>query len=116
MFCSVNGMKACFLSPDVLQIVWFRFERLTVLRYTHLISIYCPCVLLSLQKKKGERSKRKNNKAANTSHKHQVSPAHRPLYSHFTHPTLTEEHLHLYELCCLTGHSLPKFYFYFFLG
>lgn len=58
MFCSVNGRKACFLSPDVLQTVWFRFERLTVLRYTRLISIYCPCVLLSLQKKKGERSKR----------------------------------------------------------
>lgn len=116
MFCSVNGRKACFLSPDVLQTVWFRFERLTVLRYTRLISIYCPCVLLSLQKKKGERSKRKKNKAANTSRKHQVSPANGPLYSHFTHPTLTEEHLHLYELCCLTGHSLHKFYFYFFLG
>lgn len=52
MFCSVNDRKACVLSPDVLQTVWFCFERLTVLRYTRLISIYCPRVLLSMQKKK----------------------------------------------------------------
>lgn len=59
MFCSVNNRKACFLYPDALQTIWFCFERLTVLRYTRLISIYCPCVPLSQQKKKENKKKPK---------------------------------------------------------
>lgn len=66
MFCSVNDRKAYFLSPDVLQTVWFGFEKLTVQRYTRLISIYYPCVLPLQQKKKEIEQKSKKTKANTT--------------------------------------------------